>query len=236
MPLRLLLVVGLLLVTSCTTTSPPPSDLPSDPPSEPPVSLPGTSKPTPPQPVPTDSTPPQIQTESEEAPESAAATDSLALSDPLYAETEDALRLAFSDGLFGLYRSEVDPTDAQRLDRTGIEMWLTDLEIASPRAVAFAREMLGPVLAEPFVVGLLLEDAAQSECASIRDVLYVPVPERFQGPERPFNGYIIQDACDLSPGDLAPFCFGGFGTTERGATCSCTCTTGEAPAQPCVSC
>lgn len=156
--------------------------------------------------------------------------------DPLYAQTEDALRLAFTDGLFGLYRAEANPADAERLDRDEIAAWLTDLALASPQAVEFARAQLGPVLDQRYVVGFLLRNAAQAECASVRDVLYVPVPARFQGPDRPFTGYLIQDACDVASDELAPFCSGGFGTTEDGAACSCTCTTGEAPGVGCVSC
>lgn len=236
MPLRLLPVLGVFFLAACTTTAPPsspeprpvpPTVSPSAPSAQPDSVRVPSPEPSPSQtePAPTETTP-----TAEEA-----ASDSAAV-DPLYAETEDALRLAFTDGLFGLYRTEVDPADARRLDHTEIELWLTDLELVSPRAVAFAREMLGPVLDEPYVVGLLLEDAAQAECASVRDVLYIPLPERFQGPDRAFNGYIVQDACSLSSGDLAPFCFGGYGTSPSGAACSCTCTTGEAPAQPCVSC
>jgi hypothetical protein len=156
--------------------------------------------------------------------------------DPLYELTEDELRVAFTDGLFGLYRAEVDPSTAQRLDRTEIDAWLTDLALASPRAVEFARQTLGPVLDQPYVVGFVLPDAAAAECASVRDVLFIPVPERFQGAERPFDGYIVQDACDITSGELARFCTGGFGETDAGASCSCTCTTGEAPGLDCVSC
>jgi hypothetical protein len=156
--------------------------------------------------------------------------------DPLYERTEDDLRVMFTDGMFGLYRAEVNAADARRLDRAGVEAWLTDLALVSPHSVSFARRTLGPVLDQPYLVGLVLEDAAESECASIRDVLYIPVPERFQGASRSFTGYLVQDACGTSPSELATFCTGGFGETEDGTACSCTCTTGEAPGVGCVSC
>lgn len=156
--------------------------------------------------------------------------------DPLYELTEDELRVAFTDGLFGLYRAEVDPTTARRLDRAGVDAWLTDLALASPRAVEFARETLGPVLDQRYLVGFVLPGAAAAECASVRDVLFVPVPERFQDAERPFDGFIVQDACGIAEGELARFCTGGYGETDDGASCSCVCTTGEAPGLECVAC
>lgn len=240
MPFRTLLLAPLLFVVACTTTVPPAEPQPVPPVTTlpPPTSAepdstsdaePASSTARPPAPAPADA--------DDQSAESDTGTpaDSLAV-DPLYVENEDALRLAFTDGLFGLYRAEMDPADAQRLDRDEIEVWLTDLALISPRAVEFARDILGPVLEQRFVVGLLLRDASQVGCASLRDVLYIPVPERFQGPERAFTGYIVQDACDLSSGDLAPFCAGGFGISDGGTACSCTCTAGESPAQPCVSC
>ena len=156
--------------------------------------------------------------------------------DPLYELTEDELRVAFTDGLFGLYRAEVDPAAAQQLDASGVRTWLTDLALVSPRSVEFARETLGPVLDQPYLVGFVLENAAAADCASMRDVLFIPVPERFQDAERPFDGYIVQDACDITDGELARFCTGGFGETDDGADCSCVCTTGEAPGLDCVTC
>ena len=156
--------------------------------------------------------------------------------DPLYELTEDELRVAFTDGLFGLYRAEVDPSTARRLDRAEVDAWLTDLALASPRAVEFAHETLGPVLDQRYLVGFVLPGAAAAECASVRDVLYIPVPERFQGPERPFDGFIVQDACGIAEGELARFCTGGYGETDDGTSCSCVCTTGEAPGLECVSC
>ncbi len=156
--------------------------------------------------------------------------------DPLYEETEDDLRQAFTDGLFGLYRAEVNTTDARRLNRSGVEAWLSDLARSSPEAVAFARTTLGPALDEPYLVGFVLPGAAVAECASQRDVLYISVPARHQGPDRPFAGYIVQDVCDVPSGELGLFCTGGFGTTDDGSACSCTCTTGEAPGVGCVSC
>ena len=238
MRLRVLLLAAPLLLAACATTAPPASDpVPEVAASD------STRSPSPVSPDPTTVNEP-MPSETEETGrlgdptpvEEPVVADSVAVPDPLYEETEDALRLAFTDGMFGLYRAETNPSDLQRLDRAEIQAWLTDLALVSPRAVEFARAQLGPVLEQRFVVAFLLENAAQVECASIRDVLYVPVPERFQGPDRAFTGYIIQDACDISTGDLAPFCAGGFGTTEAGTSCSCTCTTGEAPAQPCVSC
>jgi hypothetical protein len=206
---RLLVVVlPLVLLAACTTTEPV---------TEPDTMPPPSTEPAPePEPTP--------EPEPEQAP------------DPLYERTEDDLRQMFTDGLFGLYRAEVDPADAQRLDRAGVEAWLTDLALVSPRSVAFARSTLGPVLDQPYLVGLVLEGAAAAECASIRDVLYIPIPERFQGAERPFTGYLVQDACDVTSGELARFCTGGFGETDDGTACSCTCTTGEAPGVGCVSC
>lgn len=156
--------------------------------------------------------------------------------DPLYEETEDELRQTFTDGLFGLYRAEVDMADARRLGREEIEAWLTDLALSSPDAVAFAQQKLGTVLDEPYLVGFVLEGAAMAECASVRDVLYISVPARHQGADRPFTGYIVQDTCDISSAELSLFCTGGFGTTDDGATCSCSCTTGEAPGVGCVAC
>jgi len=156
--------------------------------------------------------------------------------DPLYELTEDELRVAFTDGLFGLYRAEVDPAAAQQLDAAEVRTWLTDLSLVSPRSVEFARETLGPVLDQPYLVGFVLEGAAAAECASMRDVLFIPIPERFQDAERPFDGYIVQDACDITDGDLARFCTGGFGETDDGTACSCVCTTGEAPGLDCVTC
>lgn len=156
--------------------------------------------------------------------------------DPLYELTEDELRVAFTDGLFGLYRAEVDPAEAQRLDAAEVGAWLTDLALVSPRSVEFARATLGPVLDQPYLVGLVLEDAAAADCASVRDVLFIPIPERFQNAERPFDGYIVQDACDVTSGELARFCSGGFGETDDGTACSCVCTTGEAPGLDCVTC
>jgi len=174
-----------------------------------------------------ETTPPETDTPpAEAAPEA----------DPLYELTEDELRVAFTDGLFGLYRAEVDPAAAEQLDASEVETWLTDLALVSPRSVEFARETLGPVLEQPYLVGFVLENAAAADCASIRDVLYIPVPERFQDAERPFDGYIVQDACDITDGELARFCTGGFGTTDDGADCSCVCTTGEAPGLDCVTC
>lgn len=166
----------------------------------------------------------------------AAAPEAEPEADPLYELTEDELRVAFTDGLFGLYRAEVDPAEAQRLDAAGVAAWLTNLALVSPRSVAFARETLGPVLDQPYLVGFVLENAAAADCASNRDVLYIPVPERFQDTERPFDGYIVQDVCDITDGNLARFCTGGFGETEGGAACSCVCTTGEAPGLDCVTC
>ena len=240
MPLRVLLLVAFSLAffAACATLAPPPAEPPTETPDTPPPTvMPDSSaaEPTPSEPMP--ETPREEENEMpEETTEEIAEADSLAAPDPLYEATEEALRLAFTDGMFGLYRAEADPATAQRLDRNGIRAWLTDLALVSPRAVEFARATLGPVLEQRFVVGFLLENAAQVECASVRDVLYVPVPERFQGPDRAFTGYIVQDACDISTGDLAPFCAGGYGTTDSGMSCTCTCTTGEAPAQPCVSC
>lgn len=236
MRLRLLLFFVLTLTfAACATmfppAEPPEETVPEEPATPPPPAVPDSAS--------AEATPPASR--AAEAPALPASDeemveDSLAAPDLLYAQTEDALRLAFTDGLFGLYRAEMNPADAQRLDRAGVQRWLTDLALVSPRAVEFARATLGPVLEQRFVVGFVLKNAAQVECASIRDVLYIPVPERFQGPDRAFTGYIIQDACDITSGDLAPFCAGGFGTSDSGTACGCTCTTGEAPAQPCVSC
>lgn len=223
MPLRYAPLLALLLVAACTTTAPPPAPEPTPEP----AAVPDTAAVPEPEPVPTPEPEPLPEAEEPEPEEEG---------DPLYEQTEDALRLAFTDGLFGLYRAEASPGAAERLDRAGIAAWLTDLALVSPHAVEFARRQLGPVLDQRFVVGFLLRNAAQAECASVRDVLYVPVPERFQGPDRPFTGYLIQDACDLAPSDLARFCSGGFGTTEDGTACSCTCTTGDAPGVSCVSC
>lgn len=230
MPVRyaLLLALSLLLVAACTTTEPLPEPSPQPEQPTPPVTPDSVVTPEPaPLPEPEDvpeEDPAVPEPEPEEEP------------DLLYEQTEEALRLAFTDGLFGLYRAEADPASAQRLDRAEIVAWMTDLALVSPQAVEFARTTLGPVLDQRYVVGFLLPNAAQAECASVRDVLYVPVPERFQGPDRPFTGYLIQDACDLDPSDLAPFCSGGFGTTDEGASCSCTCTAGEAPGVSCVTC
>ena len=226
MPLRYAPVLALVLLSACAPTLPPaePEPLPT------PTASPDTTT-TAPEPI----TAPEPGPEPESSPE-AEEPEPEEEPDPLYAQTEDALRVAFTDGLFGLYRAEANPADAERLDRAEITSWLTDLALVSPHAAEFARAQLGPVLDQRYVVGFLLPNAAQAECASIRDVLYVPVPERFQGPDRPFTGYLIQDACDVPPGDLAPFCSGGFGTTEDGTACSCTCTTGEAPGVSCVSC
>ena len=240
MPLRILplLLAFLTLLAACTTMVPPAEPEPAPPVTAVPDSsaasdsTASSTSPTRVDPADLDDS---TDTTSALPPNEEITSDSLSL-DPLYAQSEDALRLAFTDGMFGLYRAETNPADAQRLDRAAIQTWLTDLALVSPRAVEFARATLGPVLEQRFVVGLLLPDASQVGCASIRDVLYIPVPERFQGPDRPFTGYIIQDACDVASGELAPFCVGGFGTTESGSACSCTCTTGEAPAQPCVSC
>lgn len=221
-PGLVLTLASLLLLAACTTTAPPPEPPPTPPP---PSSVPDTT--TIPEPAPTPEPVPEPEPEPEPAePEP----------DPLYEQNEDDLRLAFTDGLFGLYRAEANPAAAERLDRAEIAAWLTDLALVSPHAVEFARRQLGPVLDQRYVVGFLLRNAAQAECASVRDVLYVPVPERFQGPDRPFTGYLIQDACDLGSDDLARFCSGGFGTTDEGAACSCTCTTGEAPGMSCVAC
>ena len=218
--LRRLLVVVLPLVflAACTTTEP--------------VSEPGTMPPPSTEPAPEPEPTPEPQPTPEPAQEPAQEPEP----DPLYERTEEDLRQMFTDGLFGLYRADVDPADAQRLNRAGVEAWLTDLALVSPRSVAFARSTLGPVLDQPYLVGLVLEGAAAAECASVRDVLYIPVPERFQGAERPFTGYLVQDACDVTSGELARFCTGGFGTTDDGTACSCTCTTGEAPGVGCVSC
>lgn len=229
MPLRrlLLVVLPLLLLTACSTSEPTTTPPPPPPTAEPPPPPP--SEPAPP-PAPEPAPEPEPVPEPEPAPEPEPEPD------PLYRLTEDNLRQAFTDGLFGLYRAEVDPNEARRLDRAGIEAWLTDLALASPRAVEFARRTLGPVLNEAYVAGFVLKNAAAAECASVRDVLYIPVPERFQSAERPFTGYIVQDACDVASGELARFCTGGFGTTDDGTACSCTCTTGEAPGIGCVSC
>ena len=154
--------------------------------------------------------------------------------DPLYEPTEDELRTMFTDGLFGLHQREVDPADARRLDRAEIAAWMERLEAVNPAAAAFARDQLGAVLEEPFVVGFVLAEAAMPECTRIRDVLFVPVPARHQGPERPFDGFVVQDACDVT--DPGRTCTGGYGTAESGAACGCTCTIGEAPGVPCVSC
>ena len=208
--LRLLSVVVLAtFLAACSTTEPTAASDPPEPPPEPaaPADPPPAPEPEPEQPA-----------------------------DPLYELTEDQLRLAFTDGLFGLYRAEVDPASARRLDGAEVDAWLTDLALVSPQSAAFARETLGPVLTQEYVVGFVLEGAAVAECASMRDVLYIPVPERFQGPERPFHGFIAQDACDVAEGELARFCTGGFGTTDDGASCSCTCSIGEAPGLDCVSC
>ena len=142
----------------------------------------------------------------------------------------------FTDGMFGLYRAEVAPASSRRLNRAGVQQWLTDLALTSPRAVEFAQITLGPVLDQGALVGFVLENAAAAECASRRDVLYIPIPERFQGPQRPFNGYIVQDVCDVPSGQVDLFCTGGFGETDDGTACSCTCTTGESPGVGCVSC
>lgn len=226
MPLRsaLLLVLSLGLLAACTTTEPLPEPTPQ--PEAPAPPTPDSVATPEPEPEP----PPEPEAPEEPEPEPEAEPDLL------YEQTEDALRLAFTDGLFGLYRAEADPAHAQRLDRVGIAAWMTDLALVSPRAVELARAALGPVLDQRFVVGFLLPNAAQAECASIRDVLYVAVPERFQGPDRPFTGYLVQDACDVASGEQALFCSGGFGTTDTGASCSCTCTAGEAPGLSCVSC
>ncbi len=156
--------------------------------------------------------------------------------DPLYVDTEDGLRQAMADGLFGLYRAEVAVGDARRLNRGEVEAWLTGFALVSPQAVALARRALGPVLDEPFLAGFVLPGAAAAECASGQDVLYVAVPERYRGPDRPFSGYLVQDTCDLPPGDLGLFCTGGFGATADGTACSCTCTAGAAPGVGCVAC
>ncbi len=140
----------------------------------------------------------------------------------------------FTDGLFGLHQREVDPADVQRLDRAEIAVWMDRLEAVNPAAVAFARDQLGAVLDEPFVVGFVLADAAVAECAEVREALFVPIPARHQGPERPFDGFVVQDACDVA--DFGRTCTGGYGTAESGASCSCVCTLGAAPGIPCVSC
>jgi hypothetical protein len=222
MLLRLLVVLPLVFLAACTATEP--ATMP--PPAEP-APMPETAPEPEPRPAPTPEPEPMPD---EPAPEPEPAPD------PLYERTEDDLRQMFTDGLFGLYRAEMDPAEAQRLDRAGVQTWMTDLEMTSPRAVAFARRTLGPVLDQPYLVGFVLEGAAAAECASVRDVLYIPVPERFQGADRPFTGYLVQDACDVTSGELARFCTGGFGETDDGTACSCTCTTGEAPGLGCVSC
>ena len=228
MPFRYPFALALALaLVACAPTAPPtPTPVPASVPDS--VAV---AEPTPePVPVPEPETPPPAtESEPEEEPEPEEP-------DLLYEQTEDALLVAFTDGLFGLYRAEMNPADAERLDRAEIASWLTDLALVSPHAVEFARRQLGPVLDQRYVVGFLLRNAAQAECASVRDVLYVPVPERFQGADRPFTGYLIQDACDVASDDLAPFCSGGFGTTDAGTPCSCTCTTGEAPGLGCVTC
>ena len=222
--LALTLALGLVL-SACAPTAPPPAP-PTPAPAPDSAAVPEPA----PEPIPVpEPPPPEPEPEAEPEPEPEEP-------DPLYEQTEDDLLVAFADGLFGLYRAEVNPADAERLGRAEIAAWLTDLALVSPRAVEFARRQLGPVLDQRYVVGFLLRNAAQAECASVRGVLYVPVPERFQGPDRPFTGYLIQDACDLGSDDLAPFCSGGFGTTDDGAACSCTCTAGEAPGLGCVTC
>lgn len=225
MRLRFLIaVLPFVLFAACSTTEP--ATMPP-PPAEPtPVPEPASEPDPAPEPDPMPDPVPEPEPMPEPEPES----------DLLYERTADDLRQMFTDGMFGLYRAEVDPASARQLDRAGVHAWLTDLALTSPRAVEFAQVTLGPVLDQGALVGFVLEGAAAAECASNRDVLYIPVPERFQGPQRAFTGYLVQDACDIPDGELAPFCTGGFGETEDGTACSCTCTTGDAPGIGCVTC
>ena len=69
-----------------------------------------------------------------------------------------------------------------------------------------------------------------------RAVLYVAVPERFQGPDRPFDGFLIRDDCEAGDAPVCLQCLGARGQAADGTYCSCVCTTGDCPAVRCVEC
>lgn len=169
-------------------------------------------------------------------PEDAPAEEDDAPVEMLYRRTDAELRRSFADALFGLYRMEIDAGAATRLDQAEVLDWLDELESASPRSVALARQEVGDVLEQPAVAALLLTDAHPRECAQERDLLYIAVPEQMQGETRPYDGFIVRDACGLPPGSLCTECVGGAGAREDGTLCSCVCTAGECPGSECVTC
>ncbi|HMB91532.1 MAG TPA: hypothetical protein VKP65_11840 [Rhodothermales bacterium] len=154
--------------------------------------------------------------------------------DPLYEIPAVDMRVAFADGLYGLYNQSVAPEAARRLEGSEIRAWLETLEEHDPRSVAWARRQLAEVLQQPYVVAFVMPGAVQESCASFKEALYVPIPERFQEGALNTDGIILKETCET--GNLCLQCVGGRGEAPDGTKCSCVCTLGACPATDCVTC
>lgn len=170
----------------------------------------------------------------ESPPEPAPAPASEPAPDPLYETPATDMRVAFADGLYGLYNESVDPGNARRLNGSEIRAWLATLEQHDARSVAWARRQLAEVLAQPYVVAFVMPGAVRESCASFKEALYVPIPERFQNGALNTDGIILKATCET--GTLCLQCVGGRGEAPDGTKCSCVCTLGACPATDCVTC
>ena len=154
--------------------------------------------------------------------------------DPLYETPAADMRVAFADGLYGLYNEHVDPETARRLEGGEIGTWLETLAQHDPRSVAWARRQLAEVLQQPYAVAFIMPGAVKESCASFKEALYVPIPERYQEGALNTDGIILKETCET--GTLCLQCVGGRGEAPDGTKCSCVCTLGACPAVDCVTC
>lgn len=155
-------------------------------------------------------------------------------SDPLYIRSAADMRVAFADGLYGLYNESADPAQARRLNGTETQAWIEALAQHDPRTVAWAKQKLANILAQPYAVSFVMPGVVKESCASFKDALYVPIPERFQRGALNTDGVILKATCET--GSLCLQCVGGRGEAPDGTKCSCTCTLGTCPGTECVTC
>ena len=114
----------------------------------------------------------------------------------LYTRTDADLRLAFADALSGLLNAAVTPAALRRASPADARSWLDVLEGTHPSAAAFVRGRLGPALAEPALVAYVASGTSSASCSRMAETLFIAVPERHQGPERPYVGFVAHDACE----------------------------------------
>ena len=225
-PVILLVALSIGCGTTRPAPEPPPDVAPPPPEPAPPPDVTPAPEPTPPEEPPAEP-PPEPMPPEEEPP------------DFLYDQTADELRQAFTDALYTIYQGRHRPADARQLDAAQIRAFLADLDTYDPAASTTARERLGRLLREPNLVGFVLQGANPAACAQLEDVLYVPVPPRYQSAGRQgpfaFDGLIIRDLCNQGEA-LNLQCVGGRGERPDGTRCSCVCELAPGPATACTDC